>query len=345
MLPALLFLLICSLCICDGLNDVPIFLNNVECGSYVDYIPVDEQFFRYMPYYVQLHRCHGANQIVNPQNRECVPKDGAIKNISILAIEILTQKQTVLTLKNYTSCDEKCRLNSSSCTPYQVFDPEICFCECNYTDIPIPNPCKAPFVWDRTACNCVCPYSESMCEERKELSKQVCGCVCKQKYNVLCANQNQYIDQTTCGCINLPDVKSSASIGCRDGVNWAMLAVIMLIEACFIIAAYFVLYVYCYKYKYLKMKNSEVYVVKHSSSDNEINCEEPINEEPAEEVSLQKRVSYPNNQNGMAFYSDEEKSHLRTNGFEPESYIYNDVEEVEDSLSGNCFSYSSKTQV
>ena len=338
------FLIICSFCSNDG---DPVHLKNIDCGSYVDYVPVDEQFFRYMPYYVELHRCHGANPIVNPQNRQCVPKDGAVKNVSIYAVEISSLKPIVLTVKNYTSCDEKCLLNSSSCTPYQTFEQEICYCECNYTDTPVPNPCARPFVWDKTACNCVCPDSGLMCEDRKEFNQEVCGCVCQQKFNVLCASRNQYIDQNTCGCIDLAEVRSSARIGCKDGVNGSILAVIMFIEAFLIIASYFVLYVYCYKRKYLSMKNSKVYVVKHSNSVDEVNCEEPQIEEPTEEDLLRKEnLVYFDDQIRMSFYSEEEKPSIRINGFEPEFHTYDDIDNQEvDSNSADRSAYSSMTQV
>ena len=136
-------------------------LDEVECGSYVDYVAIDPPYSRYKPYYVKLHRCHGANK--SPRRYACLPTK--IEKIQIPAVNLLTHEFENITVKNYTQCKEFCKLTKSNCTDFEVYDERECTCKCNYSGTQATNLCVAPFHWSRSRCRCV-----STCDNVKKVN-------------------------------------------------------------------------------------------------------------------------------------------------------------------------------
>ena len=231
-------------------------MKNVECGPHLDHVETDPDY-RYEPYFVKMHRCHGKDPVLNPRNEKCVPKRlGGTANVSVYVLNQLNKLITISVL-NHTSCVQECVISQDNCSPYEHFSPRVCDCRCNYTSSQDGRSnCEAPFVWQQSACNCMCPVDESRvtCMQRKVFSKEECGCTCKAKFYARCAKRKQIVDQDTCHCIEPSELVGKSQSGCEGGVNGAMLAVVILVEAFVIVFCYYFFYAYCYKYNYLARK-------------------------------------------------------------------------------------------
>ena len=233
-----------------------IYLKNVDCAPYIDHVATDPGLYRYEPFYVKMHRCHGKDPVPNPKNMKCVPSSvGGTSNVSVYVLDQLSTL-TTLDVVNHTACVQKCVISQESCSPYEQFRPSLCDCKCNYTSSNGPSNCFAPFVWSQSACDCKCPLSADtvVCKQRMVFSKEECGCTCKSKFYARCAKRKQIVDEDTCHCIPPSELVGKSRSGCDGGVNGAMLAVVILVEAFLIVFCYYLFYVYCYKHNYLKRK-------------------------------------------------------------------------------------------
>ena len=234
-----------------------IFLRNVDCGPYVDYVQTDPlNYFRYNPFYVQLFRCHGADSLVNPRNKQCTPTVKGIKDLEIYVINNSNGTYQSMAVKNHTECIETCSLDKSSCSAYQKFIKDECVCVCQYENTPNPNPCTSPFYWDKSMCDCICSIDTKVCEKRKEFNKEECDCVCKQKFHVRCAKRQKVVDEETCECVEASITEQSSGGSC-EGITTEILLLIMALEAFTIIVLYFFLYRYCYKKVYFRIKSDK----------------------------------------------------------------------------------------
>lgn len=232
------------------------YLKNVECNSYIDYVQTDPlKYFRYNPFYVKLHRCHGADSLMNPRNKYCLPTPTGIQELDIYVINNGNGSYEVMKVQNHTSCAEVCLLDQSECSPYQKFSKDECVCMCQYDKTPDPNPCLSPFRWDKSMCDCICSLDSMVCPKRQEFNKNDCGCVCKQKFHVRCAKRQMVVDEETCGCIE-PTVITGKSTGqeCVGNIKFEMLIIALCLEAFVIIILYLFLYRYCYKVVYFRRK-------------------------------------------------------------------------------------------
>ena len=236
-----------------------IYLENVVCAPYIDHVATDPGLYRYEPFYVKMHRCHGKHPAPNPQNEKCVPRlEGGAVNVSIYVYDQLSNLK-ILDVLNHTACVQKCSLTQENCSPYEHFRPSLCGCSCNYTLANGRSNCVAPFVWQQSSCNCVCPIDAEklVCKQRQVFNTEECGCTCKAKFYARCAKRKQIVDEETCYCIEPSTIVGKSRSGCDGGVNGAMLAVVILVEAFVIVFCYYLFYVYCYKHNYLKRKKDK----------------------------------------------------------------------------------------
>ena len=334
--------ILCMVAISNAQQNLPTFLPNIECGPYTDYVATDPGFHRYSPYFVKLHRCHGANLNGSPRNRKCVPIESKIQNLKTYGLSATGPQ--ILTVKNHTACEYVCSITASSCSEHEKFESKECFCSCKYTKEPTPSPCVTPMYWDQTKCKCVCPYTSLTCAEMKEFSAELCGCICKQKTNIQCSKRKQIVDESTCYCVPPPAVTAGrSSSGCDGGVKGGILAVIMIFEALAFVVAYFFLYIYCYKRRYLPKKKLKIQTMNQNNVSHHNGFTPvvhkfnviPLDSEETEATNLSGKQSmmfeedstvdehYPPN-----YYTAEEKSLPFTSKLEAESYMYLDVEEV-----------------
>ncbi|XP_066927880.1 uncharacterized protein [Clytia hemisphaerica] len=237
----------------------PIHLENVECAPYIDHVATDPNLYRYEPYFVKMHRCHGKHPVPNPKNEKCVPKmQNGKDNVEII---VLTKLGNVhfLNITNHTDCEQRCVISQEDCTPYEQFKSSTCGCSCNYSPSTGPKNCYAPFIWQQSACNCICPKDEhsQVCAKRKVFSKEECGCTCKAKFYARCAKRKQVVDEGTCECVDPEVLVGKSRSGCDGGVNGAMLAVVIIVEAFVIVFCYYFFYRYCYKHNFLGRKKEK----------------------------------------------------------------------------------------
>ena len=233
-----------------------IYLKNVACAPYIDHVATDPGLYRYEPFYVKMHRCHGKDPVPNPKNMKCVPEsEGGTTNVSVFVFDQFSDLKT-LEVVNHTACVQKCVISQESCSPFEQFRPALCDCKCNYSPNNGPSNCFEPFVWSHSACNCKCPLSADkvVCKQRMVFSKEECGCTCKSKFYARCAKRKQIVDEETCHCIPPSELVGKSRSGCDGGVNGGMLAVVILAEAFLIVFCYYFFYVYCYKHNYLRRK-------------------------------------------------------------------------------------------
>lgn len=347
-----------SILVCISCNT---YLENVNCGSHVDYIPTDPGTYKYDPMYVKLHRCHGKYYEANPHNRRCVPKpDGIV----FLNITMFNRGGNAFTkrVENHTACIQECAISQKNCTPYQTFNSRECDCICNKTAKAV---CPSNLQWDPIKCDCTCQkQAVADCGLNKEWSETECGCTCKADIVRLCNSERRSINKDSCLCDDAPIIAAQSS-GCEGGVNGAMLAVIILGEAFIIVVCYYFFYIYCYKHNYLgrkaeKVNNSGYYHKGDISSDTRVmnggtyhtaNYDDDynLNERSLsdkerirhEEANANNVNAYPmrggDNQsyrsrddNKYPYYPntrDDEKAPLSKQG--EEFYMYNDIMEVD----------------
>ena len=232
-------------------------LENVDCAPYEDHVATDPKNYNFDPYYVKIHRCHGKHYAQNPKNVKCVPKPNGVVKVTYHAMNQQGQIE-LRTLDNHTACSQECVISQKDCTPYETFRPSTCGCSCdNYTSTTGKQNCEAPFVWQQSSCNCICPLKAetTTCERRKVFSNEECGCVCKAKFYARCAKRQQVVDENECTCVDPAVIVGKSQSGCDGGVNGAMLAVVIIVEAFVIVFCYYFFYVYCYKHNYLRRKN------------------------------------------------------------------------------------------
>lgn len=234
-------------------------LRNVDCAPYIDHVATDPENYNYDPYYVKLHRCHGKHYAQNPKNVRCVPKADGVVPVTYHAVNQLGNLET-RTIDNHTACTQECIISQKDCTPFEQFREATCGCSCdNYTSTTGKKNCEAPFIWQQSACNCICPINAATttCARRKVFSTEECGCVCKAKFYARCAKRQQVVDESICECVDPAVIVGKSRSGCDGGVKGLMLAVVIIVEALVIVLCYFFFYVYCYKHNYLGRKNKK----------------------------------------------------------------------------------------
>nr|XP_002165732.1 balbiani ring protein 3 [Hydra vulgaris] len=226
-------------------------LENVDCGSYVDYVDTDDQgHFRFLPRVVKLNRCRGVDNLIpNPHNYKCVPTQKGVKKIDLTVVKEQTHEFVTLAVENNTECQTVCSLNDKSCNSYQTFSNDNCECTCNYDkNFPV---CNLNFVWSKTDCNCICSPSKSRnCPLGKQFNEDECDCKCSSS---TCPNPNQVLDPISCNCL---DKQKSPSTGrreevkvCKNSISMFKFLIGLVIEAIFFILLFTLLYCFFFKPK------------------------------------------------------------------------------------------------
>ena len=223
-----------------------LFPDNIICGAYEDYVPTDPlNYSRYFPCVIKLFRCRGADNINSLLFNKCVPGINGTQNVNIIVFNSIGRVEEI-TVLNHTSCYEKCAIDATSCSPYQIFSPDDCLCNCKYNVKPEPDPCIQPFHWEESMCNCVCSNEVSrVCEKEKEFSDEYCGCFCKLEYVLKCAKDKRVIDEDTCECIAPGIVKGTSDLE-RDGTYVAFSTWVAAFESLVIVMMILTFYFYCF---------------------------------------------------------------------------------------------------
>lgn len=343
----------------------PITLGNVDCAPYVDYVASDPGLYRFWPMYVEIHRCQGKHFSPNPKNMKCMPTKTGIEKLKYRVTSYQTGNPIDLTIDNHTACSQQCVVSQANCTPYEHFKAGECGCTCNITKASEGQAlCKPPFSWQQNGCNCVCPKpADTNCGEKRQFNTDLCQCTCSARVYNRCARKKRVVDERTCLCVEPTVVIAKARSDCEGGVNGAMLAVVIIVEAVMIVFCYYFFYVYCYKYNYLGRKNKQHvssgfyhngdiptdraavsngnYHLQYDDSserdkmvDKEwIRNEEEEGKRPRHYGMSDKEVIALEEDNAsgdyLSYYSDEEKSRFAPKSNGGGDYFYNDIMEVD----------------
>ena len=231
-----------------GARGNAIWLENVHCDTYVDYVETDSVNARYLPFVVKLHRCQGSVGVDKPADKACVPSN--VTHVEIVTQNLQTFRYETIKVVNHTKCTSRCTQNASICNPYQKWNVKRCRCDCK-TPHGKDAACCAEKMWSATQCNCVCRRQPHDCaRKRQEWSARTCGCQCKPKYHQRCAQLNLTLDVDTCRCFNNQNLMSNnqeGSVCYRDTVTLSLDIVVLLCvaEALLIVFIYVVYYIGC----------------------------------------------------------------------------------------------------
>jgi len=236
-----------------------IWLENVHCDTYVDYIETDPIHARYLPYVVRLHRCQGSVGAIKPSVKACVPRN--VSELEIVTQNLQTFRYETIRVLNHTSCMSRCTSGASSCNQYQKWDPKRCRCNCKTRGEPKKDTCCAPKKWSDAHCGCICAQPKpEKCHKRKEWNNDECSCQCRQKFHHKCAQANATIDLDTCRCISMVSHEPVILPCYDDGTRLSMDIVVLVCvaEALLMAFGYIVYYVAC---THAKEKNSETSIL------------------------------------------------------------------------------------
>ncbi|XP_031560231.1 balbiani ring protein 3-like [Actinia tenebrosa] len=210
----------------------------VFCGPPKPLIfPIDHPDYTYWPFFVTLHRCGGSCSLISPRIQRCGPS--GVDTISRSVFDLAVGRYKTMELKNHTSCNCSCALDSGSCTALEKWDPNSCRCICNIPDGE-PYVCPTNYIWKQYLCKCVCNLPPKVCPVDKVWSPDQCSCVCSNDALKKCATQSQLIDKETCSCKNLPPgIAGRNTKGVPRGVlMWCMVAELVLLLILFDIFLY-----------------------------------------------------------------------------------------------------------
>ena len=106
------------------------------------------------PYNVLVNKCSGScNKLNNPITKLCVPN--IIKRVNIKVYNFLMRLNETRNVLWQESCKCVCKLNSSVCNSKQIWNSDICRCDCNEDFAGIIN-CTKGYMWNPNTCECQC---------------------------------------------------------------------------------------------------------------------------------------------------------------------------------------------
>ena len=105
-----------------------LFLNYEPCMIRPTLINMNPFELKYYPFIISLNKCTGSCNVLS--SKTCVPKER--KDISVKALNIITNNNEAKGVTDHISCDYKCKFNST-CNLQQKLNNNTCQCECkNY---------------------------------------------------------------------------------------------------------------------------------------------------------------------------------------------------------------------
>lgn len=151
-----------------GNDDTAKVLTNVGCAPYEQVTGTDDAAYQYLPYYVQLYRCQGADVTHAPTHRTCEPTEE--KEVKVAVNKDGVHK--IITLLNHTKCEYKCK--PKVCNKFQKWNEDTCTCGCARNT---KATCQLPKVWGGESC-CKCSYNaELKCQNLgRKVNTETCEC-------------------------------------------------------------------------------------------------------------------------------------------------------------------------
>lgn len=192
-------------------------------------IPIDAPRYQYYPFFVNVYRCSGGCSTNSPDTYHCSAT--AWNNVTGVVIDLQSRTRKVLTVLNHTSCECACVTKAQDCFENELFDEDICDCQCKYQDEP-PAGCPGRFSWNQFQCKCVCARPVEFCPVNMEWSNTACGCVCNQTVLELCEWGKKSLNASTCECEGPKTIVTNTVLGKRNVeiTNWKHLVLYMVGE-------------------------------------------------------------------------------------------------------------------
>ena len=128
----------------------------------------------FYPYNVLVNKCSGScNTLDDPIAKLCVPN--IIKGINMKVYNFLMRLNETCNVLWYESCKCICKLNSSVCNSKQIWNSDMCRCDCNEDFAGIIS-CDKGYMWNLSTCECQC---DMWCKPGQYLDHK--NCICKNK--------------------------------------------------------------------------------------------------------------------------------------------------------------------
>ena len=128
----------------------------------------------FYPYNVLVNKYSGScDTINNPMAKLCVPN--IIKRIKMKVYNFLMRLNETRSVLWHESCKCVCKLISSVCNNKQIWNSDVCRCDCNKDFASIIN-CTKGYTWNPSTCECQC---DTWCKPGQYLHHK--NCICKNK--------------------------------------------------------------------------------------------------------------------------------------------------------------------
>uniref|UniRef100_A0A4Q8K5L8 U76-Liphistoxin-Lth1a_1 n=1 Tax=Liphistius thaleban TaxID=1905330 RepID=A0A4Q8K5L8_9ARAC len=132
-----------------------------------------------MPQCVIVERCEG----VCPSTRTCLPKAAEIVTVPVIFVgltqgvtpQVITECSSIQ-VEKHVKCECACAVKKEDCNSKQIFNPQLCRCECQ--NFPERMECmKQNKFWILSSCECVCPGDiPTECSTGAFFNKETCKC-------------------------------------------------------------------------------------------------------------------------------------------------------------------------
>ena len=165
----------------------------------------------YTPMMVEVNRCGGVADNVNPLLKDCVKNHHEKLRFPVRSKfdpNFVVYKE----VENHLSCKGKCKHDASVCHGASKWDPERCRCLCAMNQA-----CPPHFSWDPNKCACVCTRT---CHRRQIVDYDDCSCTCRAKFFKRCAKRGKNPDPIHCMCRQAPVAAASCRpCRCRKSIS------------------------------------------------------------------------------------------------------------------------------
>ena len=206
-------------------------VTNQECMPRPKILDVNEGVGEalFYPYNVLVNKCSGScDTLDSPMAKLCVPN--IIKRINMKVYNFLMRLNETRNVLWHESCKCVCRLNSSVCNSKEIWNSDICRCDCNEDFAGIIN-CIKGCTCNPSTCECQC---DIWCKPGQYLDDK--NCVCK----------NKLVGRIIVECTSVINETMMNNVDNKDNDNtityifFGIFSVLLFIGiACFCVFAYF----------------------------------------------------------------------------------------------------------
>ncbi|XP_066924346.1 vascular endothelial growth factor C-like [Clytia hemisphaerica] len=186
-------------------------LPNIYCAPRKTVVRVDVPLQHYSPMMVEVNRCAGVADNVNPQLKDCV-KSSSEKIRFPVRSKLNPTYSSYKEVENHLSCKGRCKYDATQCKGASKWDEKQCKCIC-----PSNQYCPPHYSWNPIKCACTC---SRRCHKRQILDLEDCTCMCKAKFFKRCSKRGHgEPSPIDCQCMGKPLSRASCQpCRCRKSV-------------------------------------------------------------------------------------------------------------------------------